>query len=156
MRFTPVKRSITKMLDIKSMRMLDNYCHFNPSPLTLKHFIEFGQTATEEQSFHFIKKEVPVRVANIMKEINLLPSILLQMPSMVTLQVSRQSREIKAGIPYLSCLVRSGTRRASWTSAPSRAAPVIATLFENSFRPWQPYSNDIRTPSRSWRRPFSS
>lgn len=83
MRFTPVKRGITKLLDIKSMRMLDHYCQFNPSPLTLKQFVEFGKTATEEESYVFVKKEVPVRVANIMKEINLLPAALLQMPSMV-------------------------------------------------------------------------
>ena len=33
-------------------------------------------------SFHFLRKEVPVRLANIMKEIDLLPSTLLSTPSM--------------------------------------------------------------------------
>lgn len=89
MRFSPVTKNITKLLDIKSMKLLDNYCVYNPSPLTLKQLIEFGQTATEEDSFNYVKREVPIRLANIMKEINLLPSSLLQMPSMITLQVSQ-------------------------------------------------------------------
>merc|ERR1740137_494943 len=69
------------MLDLKSMKMLDHY-----SPLTINQFMEFGQTATEEESFTFLRKEIPVRLSNIMKEINLLPSNLLQMPSTLTLQ----------------------------------------------------------------------
>ena len=60
---------------------------YNPSPVTLRQLVDFGQTATEEESFDFVKKEVPVRVANIMKEINLLPANLLQMPSVVVIQV---------------------------------------------------------------------
>ena len=65
----------------------DRYCVYNPSPVTLRQLVDFGQTATEEESFDFVKKEVPVRVANIMKEINLLPANLLQMPSVVVIQV---------------------------------------------------------------------
>jgi len=86
MRFTPAVRNINKLLDIKSMKMLDHYSQFNPSPLTIKQFIEFGKTATEEESFTFLRKEMPVRLSNIMKEINLLPSNLLQMPSVLILQ----------------------------------------------------------------------
>jgi len=86
MRFTPAVRNINKLLDIKSMKLLDHYSQFNPSPLTIKQFIEFGRTATEEESFTFLRKEIPVRLSNIMKEINLLPSNLLQMPSVLILQ----------------------------------------------------------------------
>jgi pyruvate dehydrogenase kinase 2/3/4 len=87
MRFSPaVKQSITKLLDIKSMKHMDNLSAYNPSPLTIKQFIEFGRTATEADSFHFLKREVPIRLANIMKEINLLPSSLLTMPSVIGLQ----------------------------------------------------------------------
>ena len=67
--------------------MLDSYCAYNPSPLTLQQLVEFGRSATEVDSFNFVKQEVPVRLANIMKEINLLPPNLLQTPSVVTLQV---------------------------------------------------------------------
>ena len=86
MRFTPMVRNLNRMLDLKSMKMLDHYSQFNPSPLTINQFMEFGQTATEEESFTFLRKEIPVRLSNIMKEINLLPSNLLQMPSTLTLQ----------------------------------------------------------------------
>ena len=86
MRFTPMVRNLNRMLDLKSMKMLDHYSQFNPSPLTINQFMEFGQTATEEESFTFLRKEIPVRLSNIMKEINLLPSNLLQMPSTRTLQ----------------------------------------------------------------------
>jgi len=87
MRFTPaVKQNITKLLDIKAMQHMDALSRYNPSPLTMAQLVEFGRTATEPDSFHFLKKEVPVRLANIMKEINLLPSSLLAMPSVIDLQ----------------------------------------------------------------------
>ena len=53
-------------------------------------FIEFGKTATEAESFSFLSKEIPVRLSNIMKEINLLPGNLLHMPSLLILQVCMQ------------------------------------------------------------------
>lgn len=87
MRFTQSMRNLNKLLDLKSLKLLDNYSQFNPSPLTIKQFMEFGQNATEEESFTFLRKELPVRLSNIMKEINLLPGNLLQMPSVLILQV---------------------------------------------------------------------
>lgn len=66
-------RNITKMLDF--------YSQFNPSPLSIKKFIDFGLNACERKSFIFLRKELPVRLANIMKEIHLLPDHLLRMPS---------------------------------------------------------------------------
>ena len=88
MRFTHSLRNLNKLLDLKSLKLLDNYSQFNPSPLTIKQFMDFGQSATEEESFIFLKKEIPVRLSNIMKEINLLPGNLLQMPSVLILQVT--------------------------------------------------------------------
>ena len=87
MRLTPTLKSLNRLLNLKSMKMLDHYAQFNPSPLTIHQFLEFGRTATEEDSFTFLRKELPVRLSNIIKEINLLPSNLLQMPSVLTLQV---------------------------------------------------------------------
>ncbi|XP_058976565.1 pyruvate dehydrogenase (acetyl-transferring) kinase, mitochondrial isoform X2 [Musca domestica] len=70
MRLFPVRlSSIPKMLDF--------YSQFNPSPLSIKQFIDFGQNACEKKSFIFLRKELPVRLANIMKEIALLPDNLL-------------------------------------------------------------------------------
>jgi pyruvate dehydrogenase kinase 2/3/4 len=40
-----------------------------------------GLSACQRQSFVFLRKELPVRLANIMKEIRLLPDSLLRMPS---------------------------------------------------------------------------
>lgn len=40
-----------------------------------------GLSACERKSFIFLRKELPVRLANIMKEIHLLPDNLLKMPS---------------------------------------------------------------------------
>lgn len=70
MRIFPVRfASIQKVLDF--------YSQFNPSPLSIKQFMDFGQNACERKSFIFLRKELPVRLANIMKEIALLPEILL-------------------------------------------------------------------------------
>jgi pyruvate dehydrogenase kinase 2/3/4 len=40
-----------------------------------------GLSACQRKSFVFLRKELPVRLANIMKEIHLLPDNLLRMPS---------------------------------------------------------------------------
>lgn len=42
-----------------------------------------GLSACEKKSYTFLRKELPVRLANIMKEIHLLPENLLRMPSVV-------------------------------------------------------------------------
>nr|CAI5860040.1 unnamed protein product [Callosobruchus analis] len=46
-------------------------------------FLFAGLNASERKSFIFLRKELPVRLANIMKEIALLPENLLRMPSVV-------------------------------------------------------------------------
>jgi pyruvate dehydrogenase kinase 2/3/4 len=86
MRFAPVTRNLTKLLDIRSLRLLDTFSQYNPSPLSIQQFVDFGRNATEAESFNFLRKEIPIRLSNIMKEINLLPSTLLQMPSVMLLQ----------------------------------------------------------------------
>jgi len=67
-------------------RSLDYYSHFNPSPLSIKQFIDFGRNANEIRSFEFLRSEIPVRLANIMQEIQLLPQNLLRMPSVSLVQ----------------------------------------------------------------------
>ncbi|KAF6204002.1 hypothetical protein GE061_002341 [Apolygus lucorum] len=66
-------------------KMIDFYSQFHPSPLSIKHFVDFGMQACEKKSYLFLRQELPVRLANIMKEIHLLPSNLLTMPSVVLL-----------------------------------------------------------------------
>ncbi|BFZ06521.1 hypothetical protein BsWGS_09560 [Bradybaena similaris] len=86
------------------MQMLDKYASFNPSPLSLKKFAEFGRSGSKEQnreSYRFLQKELPVRLANIMKEINLLPENLLQMTS-VKLVMSWYERSFQELIEFES------------------------------------------------------
>ena len=47
----------------------------------IKFWIFLGKSATPSESFEFLRHEVPVRLAHIMKEINLLPRNLRRMPS---------------------------------------------------------------------------
>ncbi|XP_072174005.1 pyruvate dehydrogenase (acetyl-transferring) kinase isozyme 2, mitochondrial-like [Diadema setosum] len=67
---------------------MEYYSKFSPSPLSIKQFIDFGQSQSSDaaKSYVFLRQELPVRIANIMKEINLLPEKLLQMPSVRTVQ----------------------------------------------------------------------
>lgn len=94
-------QNLNKMLDLKSLKMLETYSTYNPVPLSIKDFMNFGQTATEEESFNFLRKEFPVRLSNIMKEINLLPANLLEMPSVMTLQ-EWYSQSFKELVEYIA------------------------------------------------------
>jgi len=67
-------------------QLIEHYSRFNPSPLTIKKFMDFGQAKCEKTSFLFLKRELPVRLANIMKEIQLLPDKLLNQPSVSLVQ----------------------------------------------------------------------
>ena len=113
MRLTAVTRNFNKLLDQKSLKTLDHFSQFNPSPLTIQQFMDFGRSATEEESFGFLKKELPVRLSNIMKEINLLPGNLLEMPSVLILQVGNDHGESQliTKTPHF----RTGTVKASET-----------------------------------------
>ena len=52
---------------------LEKYSHFQPTPVSIQHFINFAKNACPQTSFSFLKHELPVRLANIMKELQLLP-----------------------------------------------------------------------------------
>ncbi|XP_069760764.1 pyruvate dehydrogenase (acetyl-transferring) kinase isozyme 2, mitochondrial-like isoform X2 [Narcine bancroftii] len=68
-------------------RHIDHFSKFSPSPLSIKQFLDFGSTnACEKTSFMFLRQELPVRLSNIMKEINLLPDRLLGTPSVQLVQ----------------------------------------------------------------------
>uniref|UniRef100_A0A7N6BV29 Protein-serine/threonine kinase n=1 Tax=Anabas testudineus TaxID=64144 RepID=A0A7N6BV29_ANATE len=61
---------------------IEHFSKFSPSPLSMKQFLDFGSiNACEKTSFAFLRQELPVRLSNIMKEINLLPDKLLSTPS---------------------------------------------------------------------------
>ncbi|KAG9355456.1 hypothetical protein JZ751_000294 [Albula glossodonta] len=68
-------------------KQVDRFSKFSPSPLSMKQFIDFGSAnACEKTSFVFLRQELPVRLANIMKEIDFLPDKLLGTPSLQLLQ----------------------------------------------------------------------
>lgn len=52
---------------------VEKYSVYQPTPISIAHFIDFGLKASSENSFTFLKREVPVRLANIMKELMLMP-----------------------------------------------------------------------------------
>ncbi|XP_072284006.1 pyruvate dehydrogenase kinase, isozyme 3 [Pyxicephalus adspersus] len=61
---------------------IEYYSKFSPSPLSIKQFLDFGRNnACEKTSYLFLRKELPVRLANTLKEVNLLPESLVQRPS---------------------------------------------------------------------------
>uniref|UniRef100_A0AAR2IS76 Protein-serine/threonine kinase n=1 Tax=Pygocentrus nattereri TaxID=42514 RepID=A0AAR2IS76_PYGNA len=77
----------TLMKNASIGKLVDQYSRFSPSPLSMKQFLDFGsENACEKTSFMFLRQELPVRLANIMKEINLLPDNLLRTPSVRLVQ----------------------------------------------------------------------
>ncbi|XP_029013658.1 pyruvate dehydrogenase (acetyl-transferring) kinase isozyme 2, mitochondrial-like [Betta splendens] len=81
-------RSLMKAAALANVpRHIEHFSKFSPSPLSMKQFLDFGSTnACERTSFVFLRQELPVRLSNIMKEINLLPDKLLATPSVQLVQ----------------------------------------------------------------------
>uniref|UniRef100_A0A5K3G2A2 Protein-serine/threonine kinase n=1 Tax=Mesocestoides corti TaxID=53468 RepID=A0A5K3G2A2_MESCO len=70
-------------LPVKASEKFAKYASFNPTPLSLKTLSAFGKDPTADivQSTRFLKSELPVRFANILQELHLLPKKLLETPS---------------------------------------------------------------------------
>uniref|UniRef100_A0A8C3IN58 Protein-serine/threonine kinase n=1 Tax=Chrysemys picta bellii TaxID=8478 RepID=A0A8C3IN58_CHRPI len=63
-------------------REVERFSRYSPSPLSIKQFLDFGSSnGCERTSFAFLRQELPVRLANILREIDLLPDQLLSTPS---------------------------------------------------------------------------
>lgn len=62
-------------------KKLDHYSQFQPSSLSIQQYLDFGRNGNAASSFEFLRKELLVRLANIMQEISLLPPKLLATPS---------------------------------------------------------------------------
>ena len=62
------------------------------------HFLEFGRNANLQASFLFMRREVPVRIANIMKELHLMPKELINTKgcSLVTRQYAQSFKDVLA------------------------------------------------------------
>ncbi len=59
--------------DKELSRLLERYAAFAPSPVSMQDFVNFGRSSDIETSFNFLRHEVPVRIANIAREIQYLP-----------------------------------------------------------------------------------
>ncbi|KAM8824385.1 pyruvate dehydrogenase (acetyl-transferring) kinase isozyme 2, mitochondrial-like [Synchiropus picturatus] len=81
-------RSVVRAAALANVpKHVDYFSKFSPSPLSMKQFLDFGSiNACERTSFVFLRQELPVRLSNIMKEINLLPDALLATSSVQLVQ----------------------------------------------------------------------
>uniref|UniRef100_A0A7N4P2S1 Protein-serine/threonine kinase n=1 Tax=Sarcophilus harrisii TaxID=9305 RepID=A0A7N4P2S1_SARHA len=63
-------------------RTVERFSRYSPSPLSMKQLLDFGSdNACERTSFAFLRQELPVRLANILKEIDILPDRLVKTSS---------------------------------------------------------------------------
>lgn len=77
--FSSINRSHTSIF-VASSQISHNCLGFTMCA-TSCHVIFLGENANQRLSFKFLRHEVPVRLANIMQEIHLLPENLLKTPS---------------------------------------------------------------------------
>jgi len=76
------QRMLANSLDTDQLRKLEFYSKFTPTSVSLSHFMDHQVSGGGvEQSFLFLRREIPVRLANIMMELELLPSELLAQPA---------------------------------------------------------------------------
>uniref|UniRef100_A0A5S6QT72 Protein-serine/threonine kinase n=1 Tax=Trichuris muris TaxID=70415 RepID=A0A5S6QT72_TRIMR len=111
---------------------VDDYAQYRPSALSMQNLIDFGRKAEEKASFTFLKKELLVRLANIMKEIALLPASLLGTPSTTLVyqwyQESFQDLLQFEDVPFEPSVSRDFT--AQLTQVVNRHKTVVETMAE--------------------------
>uniref|UniRef100_A0A914VT99 Protein-serine/threonine kinase n=1 Tax=Plectus sambesii TaxID=2011161 RepID=A0A914VT99_9BILA len=76
-----LSRYLLRPLSAAIGKQLEHYSQFQPSSLSIQQYLDFGRTGNVTSSYIFLKKELLVRLANIMQEIALLPPELLRMSS---------------------------------------------------------------------------
>lgn len=67
-----------KLLDANTLYLLDKYARYSPAPISIKHLLDHGKNSNTRGSFHFLRKEIPTRLANMIMELKLLPEDLRQ------------------------------------------------------------------------------
>merc|ERR1719219_940805 len=67
-------QSTGSTMDTNTAFQLDRYSRYIPAAISIKHLLDHGKTANQLGSFLFLKKEIPTRLANMIKELQLLPS----------------------------------------------------------------------------------
>lgn len=121
------------------------YGSFSPTPLSLKKLTTFGETATQASSFNFLKHELPVRLANIMQEILLLPENLLRTPS-VQLVISWYEQTFKDLIEFDEVTESNNSILAKYGAAMARIsnrhAKVVETMAAGVMEMKERYGTD--------------
>merc|ERR1719410_3151234 len=78
----PRTRQLAQTLNAEEMMKMDFYSKFTPTSVTLSHFLDHSSGGgTVEDSFLFLRREIPVRLSNMMMELELLPEELLSQPA---------------------------------------------------------------------------
>lgn len=80
---------LTRVAFNKLASLINSYSNYNPSPLSLKKFTDFGRLLNKEdskkrveiQSYEFLKEELLVRLALMSKEMYYLPENLIKTSS---------------------------------------------------------------------------
>lgn len=65
-------------LDSSTLDNLDIYSRYNPAPISIKHLLDHGRSADTADSFLYLRKEIPTRLANMIMELKLLPNSLME------------------------------------------------------------------------------
>ena len=64
------RRQISNMLTFEQIQKMEFYSKFTPTSVSLSHFLDHGADGKGvEKSFLFLRREIPVRLANIMMEL---------------------------------------------------------------------------------------
>lgn len=133
---------------------LDYYSQFHPSPVSMKQFLDFGKGSREgsdRESYAFLQKELPVRLANIMKEISLLPSELLTTNSVATV-MSWYERSFKELIEFETKDANNARHLKNFTSTlvhiRNRHSNVVETMAQGVMELKEKHGIDSATENR--------
>merc|ERR1712096_311581 len=88
---------LSNILTFEQIHKVEFYSKFTPTSVSLSHFLDHGADGKGiEKSFLFLRREIPVRLANIMMELELLPTELLKQPACqgILRQYSESFREV--------------------------------------------------------------
>jgi len=76
------RRQVSNVLNFDQIQKMEKYAKFTPTSVSLSHFLDHNFDGKGlEKSYLFLRREIPVRLANIMMELELLPAELLAQPA---------------------------------------------------------------------------
>ena len=63
-------------VDDKVWRNVVQYAKYKPKSLTIDDFIHHGQNSDKKVSYNFLRSEIPIRLAGLILEFDMLPGVL--------------------------------------------------------------------------------